>query len=90
MRFRTVKPLASQYHLAVPRKPLVKAHSTRVEDYSALMSGFERESLAAEAKLKTERRKKKKARSLGKNKNASSSDPDKPQDIGQANTKRRA
>jgi hypothetical protein len=34
----------------------VKAYSTRVDDYSATMSGFERESLAAEAKLRAERK----------------------------------
>jgi hypothetical protein len=45
---------------AMPKKPpRIKAHSTRVDDYSAMMSGFERESLAAEAKLKADREKKK-------------------------------
>jgi hypothetical protein len=43
----------------MPKKPpRIKAHSTRVDDYSAMMSGFERESLAAEAKLKADRGKK--------------------------------
>jgi hypothetical protein len=35
---------------------------TRVEDYPATMSGYERESLAAEALLAWERRKKRKAK----------------------------
>jgi hypothetical protein len=44
----------------MPRKsPRINAHSTRIDDYSATISGFERESLAAEAKLKAERDKKK-------------------------------
>ena len=39
--------------IAMQRKPSVmKPHSTNVLDYPCLMSGFERESLAAEAKLK--------------------------------------
>jgi hypothetical protein len=39
--------------IAMQRKPYVrKPHSTNVLDYPCLMSGFERESLAAEAKLK--------------------------------------
>ncbi|MGA9511509.1 MAG: hypothetical protein WBV55_23000 [Candidatus Sulfotelmatobacter sp.] len=44
----------------MPRKSEIKAHSSRVLDYSATMSQFERESLAAEAKLKAERKKKEK------------------------------
>jgi hypothetical protein len=41
--------------IAVQRKPSVmKPHSTNVLDYPCMMSGFERESLAAEAKLKVE------------------------------------
>jgi hypothetical protein len=39
------------------KKRPVKAHSTNVLDYPCTMSGFERESLAAEAKLKADRKK---------------------------------
>jgi hypothetical protein len=47
--------------IAMQRKPSVmKPHSTNVLDYPCVMSGFERESLAAEAKLKAERKEKKK------------------------------
>ncbi len=46
----------------MPRKSEIKAHSPRVLDYSATMSQYERESLAAEAKLKATRKKKKKRR----------------------------
>jgi len=42
----------------MPRKLQVKPHSTRVLDYSAAMSEYERESLAAEAQLKAERKQK--------------------------------
>jgi hypothetical protein len=42
----------------MPGKPRIKPSSTRVQDYSSMMSGYERESLAAEAKLKAERKKK--------------------------------
>jgi hypothetical protein len=40
-------------------KPAVKPHSTNVLDYPCTMSGFERESLAAEAKINAEREKQK-------------------------------
>jgi hypothetical protein len=40
-------------------KPAVKPHSTNVLDYPCTMSGFEKESLAAEAKIVAERRKQK-------------------------------
>ena len=44
----------------MPRKPKRESpHSTNILDYPSSMSGFERESLAAEAKLKAERQKKK-------------------------------
>jgi hypothetical protein len=47
--------------IAMQRKPSVmNPHPTNVLDYPCIMSGFERESLAAEAKLKAERKKKKK------------------------------
>jgi hypothetical protein len=46
----------------MPRKSAIKPHSPRVLDYSATMSEYERESLAAEAKLKAVRKKKKKRR----------------------------
>jgi hypothetical protein len=61
VRYRTAnEPLLAYREAVMPRKPpRIKAHSTRVDDYSAMMSGFERESLAAEAKLKAEREKKK-------------------------------
>ena len=39
----------------MPRKTKAEAAPTRVEDYSEAMSGYERESLAAEAQLKTQR-----------------------------------
>ncbi len=41
----------------MPRKPEVTPHSTRVLDYPETLSEYERESLAAEAKLKTEQKK---------------------------------
>ncbi len=44
------------------RKSEIRAHSSRVLDYSATMSEYERESLAAEAKLKSAGKKKKKLR----------------------------
>jgi hypothetical protein len=51
--------------IAMQRKPSVMMpHSTNVLDYPCTMSGFERESLAAEAKLKAERKKKKAAKDL--------------------------
>jgi hypothetical protein len=61
VRYRTAKRIPLEYREAdMPRKsPRIKAYSTRVDDYPAMMSGFERESLAAEAKLKVEREKKK-------------------------------
>ena len=44
----------------MPRKPKREnPHSTNILDYPSSMSGFERESLAAEAKLKAERQKEK-------------------------------
>jgi hypothetical protein len=44
----------------MPRKAsVIKPHSTNVLDYPCTMSGFERESLAAEAKLKAEQEKQK-------------------------------
>jgi hypothetical protein len=45
--------------MAMPRKALIKAYSTRVLDYSGAMSQYERESLAAEAALKAGRKRKK-------------------------------
>jgi hypothetical protein len=39
------------------KKRLGKPHSTNVLDYPCTMSGFERESLAAEAKLKADKKK---------------------------------
>jgi hypothetical protein len=45
----------------MPRKTKPVADSTRVLDYPATMSEYERESLAAEAKLKAKREKKKPA-----------------------------
>jgi hypothetical protein len=51
--------------IAMQRKPSVMMpHSTNLLDYPCTMSGFERESLAAEAKLKAERKKKKAAKDL--------------------------
>jgi hypothetical protein len=44
----------------MPRKIQIKLRSTNVLDYPSTMSGFERESLAAEAKLEAEREQKKK------------------------------
>jgi hypothetical protein len=41
----------------MPRKPDVTPHSTLVLDYPETMAEYERESLAAEAKLKTEQKK---------------------------------
>jgi len=41
------------------KKPAVKADSSSVLDYPATLSEYERESLAAEAKLKAERETKK-------------------------------
>jgi hypothetical protein len=41
------------------KKSSVKPHSTNVLDYPCTMSGFERESLAAEAKLRAEQEKQK-------------------------------
>jgi hypothetical protein len=38
------------------RKSQIKPHSTRVLDYSATMSQYERESLAAEATLRAEKK----------------------------------
>jgi hypothetical protein len=52
--------------IAMLRKSRMKPHSTSVLDYPCTMSGFERESLAAEAKLKAERKKKKAAKDLAK------------------------
>ncbi|HWO32193.1 MAG TPA: hypothetical protein VNO32_25640 [Candidatus Acidoferrum sp.] len=46
--------------IAMLRKSRIKPYSTNVLDYPCTMSGFERESLAAEAKLKAERKEKKK------------------------------
>jgi len=40
----------------MPRKSQIKPHSTRVLDYSATMSQYEIESLAAEATLKAEKK----------------------------------
>jgi hypothetical protein len=42
---------------AMPLKPPVKPHSSNVLDYPCTMSGFEKDSLVAEAKLKAEREK---------------------------------
>jgi hypothetical protein len=39
------------------KKLTIKPHSTNVLDYPSMMSGFERESLAADAKLKAEQKK---------------------------------
>jgi hypothetical protein len=39
------------------KKRPIKPHSTNVLDYPCTMSGFERESLAAEAKLKADKKK---------------------------------
>jgi hypothetical protein len=39
------------------RQPRITACETRIQDYPSIMSLFERESLAAEAKLKIEKRK---------------------------------
>jgi hypothetical protein len=47
----------------MPRKTKPEPHSPRVLDYSATMSEYERESLAAEAQLKAEREKKKQPKS---------------------------
>jgi hypothetical protein len=41
----------------MPAKPPVKPHSTNLLDYPCTMSGFEKDSLVAEAKLKAEREK---------------------------------
>jgi len=46
----------------MPRKSKLKPDSTRPQDYPCTMSGYERESLAAEATLKAERKKKKLAK----------------------------
>jgi hypothetical protein len=40
----------------MPRKSQIKPHSNRVLDYSATMSQYEIESLAAEATLKAEKK----------------------------------
>jgi len=54
--------------IAMPRKPSVMMpYSTNVLDYPCTMSGFERESLAAEAKLKAEREKQKPPKRLVQN-----------------------
>jgi hypothetical protein len=42
----------------MPRKSQIKPHSTRVLDYSATMSQYEIESLAAEATLAAEKKRK--------------------------------
>jgi len=57
---------ANQSQAAQPRchqatKVKIKAHSSRVLDYSATMSQYERESQAKEAKLKAARKKRKEA-----------------------------
>lgn len=41
--------------VAMPRKPRIKTYSARFKDYPVTMSGWERESFAAEAQLKAER-----------------------------------
>jgi hypothetical protein len=52
---------ASHYHLFMngKKKRTLKPYLTNVLDYPCTMSGFKRESLAAEAKLKAEREKQK-------------------------------
>ena len=50
--------------IATQRKSRIKPNSTNVPGHPGTMSGFERESLAAEAKLKAERNKKKAAKAL--------------------------
>jgi len=52
-------PLTELRECAMPIKPSVKPDSPSVLDYPDTMSQYERESLAAEAKLKAEREKKK-------------------------------
>jgi hypothetical protein len=47
------------------RQPRIIACETRVQDYPSTMSLYERESLAAEAKLKIERQKKRLERLFG-------------------------
>jgi hypothetical protein len=42
---------------AMARKLRIKPSSTNILDYSCILSGFERESLAAEAELKAEQEK---------------------------------
>jgi hypothetical protein len=46
----------------MPQKLKIKPFSTRPQDYPSTLSGFERESLAAEAKLKAKLRKQPKSR----------------------------
>jgi hypothetical protein len=41
----------------MPKEPPVKPHSTDILNYPSTMSGFEKDSLVAEAKLKQEREK---------------------------------
>jgi hypothetical protein len=58
-RGQTVKPLCTNISNVVngKKKRLGKPHSTNVLDYPCTMSGFEKESLAAEAKLKLDKKK---------------------------------
>ena len=69
---RRIKPLRT--NIAFPmngkKKSPVKAHSTNVLDYPCTMSSFERESLAAEAKIKAEREKQKQGNHSAKRKEA--------------------
>jgi hypothetical protein len=46
------------------RQPRITACETRIQDYPSTMSPYERESLAAEAKLKIEKEKKRLERML--------------------------
>jgi hypothetical protein len=56
---RTRKHRTTIYSMNGKKKRTLKPYSTNVLDYPCTMSGFERESLAAEAKLKAEREKQK-------------------------------
>jgi hypothetical protein len=57
----------------MPRKSGIKLDSSRVLDYPACLSEYERESLAAEAKLKAERKKQKPPKPRGTKERASKS-----------------
>jgi hypothetical protein len=55
---RRIKPFSTNIALAMngKKKRPVEPHSTNVLDYPCTMSGFEKESLATEAKLKADQR----------------------------------